>query len=49
MQLNSKYLWGCREVKWSDNDGMIVKGGMTTRKTGLKAEGKGDVNKWKVL
>lgn len=49
MQVNSKYLWGCGEAKWSDDDGMFAKGGMTTRKIGLNTEGKGDVNTWKVL
>lgn len=39
-------IWG---VKWSEDGGMIAKGGMTTRKIGLKAKGKGDRTMWKVL
>ena len=36
-------------MRWSEDVGLTAKSGMPNRKTGLKAEGEGEVNTWKVL
>lgn len=40
---------GYGEARWSNSDGMLAKGGMTTRKIELSAGSKGGVNTWKVV